>query len=147
MVQAYRDTWELGLHSYLTYLRDRLLLARELLKPEGSVFVQISDENVHHIRELMDEVFAPENFVAEIVFTKTSSASGDELSSVADLLLWYAKDRPRLTYRQLYLTKAPGAAGATQYTWGQLPDGRSEVGSHPTACSRRRLLPDDLRRT
>ena len=64
MVQAYRDTWELGLHSYLTYLRDRLLLARELLAPSGSVFVQISDENLHHVRELMDEVFGAENFVA-----------------------------------------------------------------------------------
>ena len=62
MVKAYRDTWELGLHSYLTYLRDRLLVARELLTPSGSVFVQISDENVHHVRELMDEVFGAENF-------------------------------------------------------------------------------------
>ena len=64
MVQAYRDTWELGLHSYLTYLRDRLLLARELLSPSGSIFVQISDENLHHVREVMDEVFGAENFVA-----------------------------------------------------------------------------------
>ena len=71
MVQAYRDTWEVGLHSYLTYLRDRLLLARELLTPSGSVFVQISDENVHHVREVMDEVFGEENFAGQIVVQKT----------------------------------------------------------------------------
>ena len=68
MVQAYRDTWELGLHSYLTYMRDRLLLARELLAPGGSVFVQISDENLHHVREVLDEVFGAENFVAAWTF-------------------------------------------------------------------------------
>ena len=74
MVKAYRDTWELGLHSYLTYLRDRLLLARELLTPSGSVFVQISDENLHHVREVMDEVFGRENFVAMITFEKTTGS-------------------------------------------------------------------------
>ena len=71
MVKAYRDTWELGLHSYLTYMRDRLLIARELLTPSGSIFVQISDENLHHVREVMDEVFGAENFVAVIAFEKT----------------------------------------------------------------------------
>lgn len=75
MVKAYRDTWELGLHSYLTYMRDRLLLARELLTPSGSVFVQISDENLHHVRELMDEVFGAENFAADIAFATTTSQS------------------------------------------------------------------------
>ena len=79
MVQAYRDTWELGLHSYLTYMRDRLLLARELLTPSGSIFVQISDENLHHVRELMDEVFGAENAVATMTFKKTTSASGNLL--------------------------------------------------------------------
>src|SRR5919106_71667 len=74
MVQAYRDTWELGLHSYLTYLRDRLLLARELLANSGSIFVQINDENLHHVRELMDEVFTAENLISIITFEKTSSA-------------------------------------------------------------------------
>src|SRR5947199_10094834 len=72
MVQAYRDTWELGVHSYLTYLRDRLLLARELLSPSGSLFVQISDENVHNVRELLDEVLGSDNFVSSITFQKTS---------------------------------------------------------------------------
>src|SRR5438093_982444 len=75
MVKAYRDTWELGLHSYVTYLRDRLLVARELLTPSGSVFVQIGDDNVHHVRELLDELFGGENFIAEIAFSKTSSLS------------------------------------------------------------------------
>ena len=91
MVQAYRDTWELGLHSYLTYMRDRLLLARELLSPSGSIFVQISDENLHHVRELMDEVFGAENCCGVITFKKTSSASGNLLAAVGDYLLWYAR--------------------------------------------------------
>src|ERR1022692_4191604 len=75
MVQAYRDPWELGLPSYLTYLRDRLLLARELLAPSGSIFVQISDENLHHVREIMDEVFGSNNFVSVVVFQKTPYAT------------------------------------------------------------------------
>ncbi len=79
MVKAYRDTWELGLHSYLTYMRDRLLLARELLTPSGSVFVQISDENLHHVRELMDEVFGAENFVALIIVVKKTTGSTSDL--------------------------------------------------------------------
>src|SRR5690606_6053923 len=74
MVKAFRDTWEIGIHSYLAYLRDRLLLARELLHESGSVFVQISDENVHHVREIMDEVFGNENFISIISFMKTTTA-------------------------------------------------------------------------
>src|SRR5579864_6444247 len=92
MVKAYRDTWDLGLHSYLTYLRDRLFIARELLHPTGSVFVQISDENVHHVRELIDEVFGSENFVAIICFRKRTSATADYLGEVSDYLLWYGRD-------------------------------------------------------
>src|SRR6266702_3641534 len=92
MVKAYRDTWELGLHSYLTYLRDRLLLARELLTPSGSVFVQISDENLHHVRELIDEIFDSRNFAGLVAFAKTTGFSGETLSSVADYIVWYAKD-------------------------------------------------------
>ena len=114
MVQAYRDTWELGLHSYLTYLRDRLLIARELLTPSGSLFVQISDENLHHVREVMDEVFGAENFVAVIPFLTTSLQTADDIGSVADYLLWYAKDRAQLKYRQLYMEKDPRATGG----WG-----------------------------
>ena len=123
MVKAYRDTWELGLHSYLTYLRDRLLLARELLTESGSVFVQISDENLHHVREVMDEVFGATNFVAVITFSKTTSASGESLSSVTDYLIWFAKDKEKVTYRPLYLGKQFGEEGATQYTWAEMPDG------------------------
>jgi len=98
MVQAYRDTWELGLHSYLTYMRDRLLLARELLAPSGSIFVQISDENVHHVRELMDEVFGVENFVSLIAFKKGLGYSELFIPSVYDYLIVYGKDKARLRY-------------------------------------------------
>ena len=123
MVQAYRDTWELGLHSYLTYLRDRLLLSRELLAPTGSIFVQISDENLHHVRELMDEVFGKENFVALITFQKTTGASGDLLGSVSDYLLMYAKAIDRLKYRQPYLGKVVGGEGGRGYTRVLLSNG------------------------
>jgi adenine-specific DNA-methyltransferase len=123
MVKAYRDTWELGLHSYLTYLRDRLLLAKELLHETGSMFVQISDENLHHVREVMDEVFGSENFLGIIAFAKTSSASGALLSSVNDFLVWYGKDVTRSKYRSLYLSKGLGGAGSTQYTWAEHPNG------------------------
>src|ERR1035441_8842661 len=103
MVQAYRDTWELGLHSYLTYLRDRLLLARELLAPSGSIFVQISDENLHHVREIMDEVFGSNNFVSVVVFQKTPYATSQYLAPVFDCVLWYAKSRGVLKFRGVYV--------------------------------------------
>jgi adenine-specific DNA-methyltransferase len=105
MVQAYRDTWELGLHSYLTYLRDRLLLAKELLTPSGSVFVQISDENLHHVREVMDEVFGAENFISQITVQKTAGQDQVLLSSTADFLLWYARSKPLVKYRRLFGAK------------------------------------------
>ena len=139
MVQAYRDTWELGLHSYLTYLRDRLLLARGLLTPSGSIFVQISDENLHHVREVMDEVFGAENCVSVVSFKKTSSASGELLSSVSDYLLWYAKEKSSLKYRQLYAQKKIGEDGGEQYTWVQFKDGvRKNLGN----ADKLRDLPD-----
>ncbi|MBI5017133.1 MAG: site-specific DNA-methyltransferase [Deltaproteobacteria bacterium] len=127
MVQAYRDTWELGLHSYLTYLRDRLLLCRDLLAPTGSIFVQISDENLHHVREVMDEVFGGENFVAVITFSKTSGSTGDYLSSTCDYLLWYARDIERLKYRTVFQQKVIGGAGATGYNRVLLPDGTKRI--------------------
>ena len=128
MVKAYRDTWELGLHSYLTYLRDRLLLTRELLAESGSVFVQISDENLHHVREVMDEVFGEDNFVAVITFAKTTSASGESLSSVSDYLIWFSKRKEHFKYNPMYLNKQIGGDGATQYTWAETPSGaRSNV--------------------
>ena len=102
MVQAYRDTWELGLHSYLTYLRDRLLIARELLTPSGSVFVQISDENLHHVREVMDEVFGAANYCAQVAFRKTTGKGSSLLDNTYDALLWYAREVSRVKYRPLY---------------------------------------------
>ena len=105
MVKAYRDTWELGLHSYLTYLRDRLLLAKDLLAPSGSVFVQISDENLHHVREVMDEVFGAENFCSVIAFAKTSSFTSELLSNSYDYLVWYAKDKNIVKSNQLWQPK------------------------------------------
>lgn len=130
MVRAYRDTWELGLHSYLSYLRDRLTISRELLHQSGSVFVQISEENIHHVRELMDEIFGSQNYAGTISYQKTTGASGNRLSSVTDYLVWYARDKSLMVYNQLYLSKAPGAEGGSQYTWVEEPDGkRSNYGS------------------
>jgi adenine-specific DNA-methyltransferase len=102
MVQAYRDTWELGLHSYLSYLRDRLLLARELLTESGSVFVQISDENVHHVRELMDEVFGEENFVRLIAYRTNSPLGVSFVPSTCDYLLWYSKNKDLIKFYKLF---------------------------------------------
>ena len=133
-IKAYRDTWKLGIHSYLTYLRDRLLLCRELLHESGSIFVQINDENLHLVRCLLDEVFGRENFVAVITFVKTSGKGGALLDVVSDFLLWYAKDRSQLKYRQLYLEKELGEEGTKGYQHAELPDG-----------TRRRLTSDELR--
>ncbi len=127
MVKAYRDTWELGLHSYLTYLRDRLVLARELLTGSGSVFVQISDQNVHHVRELMDEVMGEQNLVSVITFSKTTSATAELLPATTDYLIWYAKDIARIKYRRLYLPKEFGADGTSAYGKVELPDGTRRV--------------------
>jgi len=102
MVKAYRDTWHLGVHSYLSYLRDRLIVAKELLAETGSIFVQISDENLHHIAEMLDEVFQPVNRVSLITFQKTGGQSAKILGTTSDYLLWYAKDRERLKFRRLF---------------------------------------------
>lgn len=103
MIKAFRDTWELGIHSYLSYLRDRLVPARELLSESGSVFVQISDENVHLVRNIMDEVFGSENFVSMIVYTKTSGFSADTIGNVADFVIWYAKKIDCIKIRKLFV--------------------------------------------
>ena len=124
MVQAYRDTWELGLHSYLSYLRDRLQVARELLSPSGSIFVQISDENMHHVREVMDEVLGADNSVAIVNFVKTSGlAAADTLATACDYLLWYAKDRKQLRYHQLYTMRMGGSDMDSPYSFVELPTG------------------------
>ena len=122
MIKAFRDTWELGIHSYLTYLRDRLALARELLSESGSVFVQISDENLHHVTELLAEIFGAENFVSLITFKKTTGSTANLLPSVSDYLIWYAKDRDRLKYNQLYFQKEAGGLGGSAYGRIELPN-------------------------
>src|SRR5258705_11730454 len=98
-VRAFRDTWKLGIHSYLGYLRDRLTVARELLTESGSVFVQIGDENVHLVPSLLDEVFGASNFVSQIAFTKTGGFSSSRLDGIYDIILWYAKATEQLKYR------------------------------------------------
>jgi len=105
MIKAFRDTWELGIHSYLTYLRDRLLLAKDLLSESGSVFVQIGDDNVHLVRNLMDEIFGRQEFVAEIFVEKTSGAGMDNIDRVVDVLIWYAKNKSNVKYRQQFVEK------------------------------------------
>jgi len=114
-VKAFRDTWRHGIHSYLTYLRDRLTVARDLLTESGSIFVQIGDENVHRVRVLMDEVFGDGNFISQISFSKTTGFSSRNLSNVVDHLLWYAKNINTVKYRQLSRRKQPGEPGATAY--------------------------------
>ncbi|MCX7963781.1 MAG: site-specific DNA-methyltransferase [Candidatus Sumerlaea chitinivorans] len=105
-IKAFRDTWELGIHSYLTYLRDRLLLARELLTESGSIFVQISDENVHHVRELMDEVFGAGNFVAVITFQTAANQNTKTIPRLFDHLIWYSKEKTKTKYRNLFREKS-----------------------------------------
>jgi adenine-specific DNA-methyltransferase len=125
MVKAYRDTWELGLHSYLTYMRDRLLLARDLLSPSGSVFVQISDENVHHVRELMDEVFGAENFMATIAYRTAVGMSSSTIDQVFDYLVWFAKDIKLVKFRRLFTPTRIGKEGASRYKTIESPDGNT----------------------
>jgi len=121
-VKAFRDTWRDGIHSYLTYLRDRLTVARDLLTESGSIFVQIGDENVHRVRALMDEVFGEDNFIAQIA-TKTSGGStGVYLSGVVDFVLWFSKDTERTKFRSLFASKELGGDGAEKYNRVRLPD-------------------------
>jgi adenine-specific DNA-methyltransferase len=120
-VKAFRDTWRDGIHSYLTYLRDRLTVARDLVTDSGSIFVQIGPENVHLLRTLMDEILGPENIVSMISYRTSSPLGASGLPSVCDFLLWYAKDKTRLKYRQALATKEIGEG--TEYCWVMQPDG------------------------
>jgi adenine-specific DNA-methyltransferase len=121
-VKAFRDTWRDGIHSYLTYLRDRLTVARELLTDSGSVFVQIGDENVHRVRSLMEEVFGEQNFVALISFSKTTGLeSADRVAGAFDYLLWFARDATNVKYRPLILQRS--TAAADRFRTLQLIDG------------------------
>jgi adenine-specific DNA-methyltransferase len=133
-IKAYRDTWDLGIHSYLSYLQERLYLCRDLLADTGSIFVQINIENVHLLRALLDEVLGAKQHFATIAFNKTTGFTDQRLSSVFDCLLWYAKDVERVKYRQLYQPKAIGLEGAGVYTRVELPDG-----------TRRRLTREELK--
>ena len=122
-VQAFRDTWRDGIHSYLSYLRDRLTVARELLAESGSVFVQIGDENVHRVRAVMEEVFGAENFVVSIKFSKTSGLGGKFLDETFDYIVWFAKDIGKIKFRRLFHKRIAGEAGATQYVFARRDDG------------------------
>jgi adenine-specific DNA-methyltransferase len=122
-IRAFRDTWTLGIHSYLSYLRDRLTSARDLLNDSGSVFVQIGDENVHLVRNLLDETFGSENWITTIAVAKTSSATGRFIGGTADYLVWYAKDIQEVKFRTLLREKAAGGEGADMYTRLELADG------------------------
>jgi adenine-specific DNA-methyltransferase len=125
MVKAYRDTWELGLHSYLTYLRDRFLLARELLNETGSIFVQISDENLHHVREVLDEVFGSNNFGAVISIRKTTSEGSELIGATCDYIIWFAKDLTRVKYRPVYLPR--NAEADSRYDQVMLANGETRA--------------------
>lgn len=122
-VKAYRDTWSLGVHSYLTYLQERLYLSRELLADSGSIFVQINEEKIHLVRALMDEVFGAANYYSTIIFNKSTGFTDKRLSGVYDCLVWYAKDISQLKYRQLYQQKGIGLEGAGVYNKVELPTG------------------------
>ena len=122
-IKAFRDTWELGIHSYLSYLKDRLTAARDLLTDSGSCFVQIGDENIHLVRSLMEEVFGSENFVASIAVVKSSGATSEFLPGVYDSILWFALDISRVKYRQLFLERRPDSGAAAAFQMVELPDG------------------------
>lgn len=143
-IRAFRDTWQDGIHSYLTYLRDRLTVSRDLLGEAGSVFVQIGDENLHLVRSLLDEAFGAENFVSLITFRKTSGATGDFLAGVVDYILWYAKDRGTMKYRPIYRDKEIGGLGGGQYSQVEEVDGTRRPFS-PDERAHPSLLPKDAR--
>jgi len=122
-VKAFRDTWRDGIHSYLTYLRDRLTVARDLLTDSGSIFVQIGDENVHRVRAMMEEVFGEDNFCSLIAFATTSAQTSELVAVPHDFLVWFAKDKSRVKYRKAFVRKEPFEQGATIYTRVQLANG------------------------
>ena len=146
-VKAFRDTWRDGIHSYLTYLRDRLTVARDLLTESGSIFVQISDENLHHVRELLDEVFGADNFVSQITFSKTAAQASVLLPGVCDYILWFARSKGAVKYRQPYKDKLEMATARDAYSWLLFPDGLSrkatdaEIDAPPSGAKLFRFSP------
>jgi adenine-specific DNA-methyltransferase len=142
-IKAFRDTWELGIHSYLSYMRDRLATARDLLTESGSIFVQIGDENVHLVHSLLDEVFGSENFCGLIAFKKTSGAGSfaggtDLLAAVSDYIVWYCRNREAVKYRTLYRVKEAGGQGGGQYTWFE-----DDLGNRQSISASRTPKPTD----
>ena len=133
MVKAFRDTWELGIHSYLSYLRDRLLLARKLLTESGSIFVQISNENVHRVRIIMDEIFGSENFVSLITWRRKTNSRGTKIiGSVSDYIVWYTKDKTQIKYHKLFEERDPVLGGV----WNSIEESNG---------NRRKLKPDEIK--
>jgi adenine-specific DNA-methyltransferase len=140
-IKAFRDTWELGVHSYLSYLRDRLAVARELLTETGSIFVQIGDENVHLVRGLMDEVLGSENFVALINFRTTANIVGNYLGSNTNYLIWYAKSLHAMKYRQLYEERTLADDVGARYRRLELKDGTRRLMTAEEPAEPSRLPP------
>jgi adenine-specific DNA-methyltransferase len=134
-VKAFRDTWKDGIHSYLTYLRDRLTVAHDLLTDTGSIFVQIGDENVHRVRAVMDEVFGAENFISLILFRKSGGLTANFIPTIGDYLLWYAKDKSIAKFRRAFRKKNPGDPGATQYRYELSEDGSLAEVQDPKAVN------------
>jgi adenine-specific DNA-methyltransferase len=124
-VKAFRDTWRDGVHSYLTYLRDRLTVARDLLEESGSIFVQIGDENVHLVRAVLEEVFGNNNYVSQIAFRTTTGRAGDYLSAASNYLLWFARNRERCKYRATYQDKSAGSSTEQVYSLIRFEDMRT----------------------
>jgi len=144
-VKAFRDTWKDGIHSYLTYLRDRLTVARELLTESGSIFVQIGDENVHRVRAVMDEVFGAENLVTFITVQKAGSTFSRYLGSVADYIIWYAKSASELKYNPVYQDRGHTDQELGRFNQSQLPDGRKmAAGKVPAGLKGRSYAADPL---
>jgi adenine-specific DNA-methyltransferase len=124
-VKAFRDTWKDGIHSYLTYLRDRFTAMHDLLTESGSIFVQIGDENLHRVRALMDEIFGADNLIVQITTTKTAGQTAEYMSGVADYILWYARNSSTMKFRRLYFEKEFGGEGASKYRSAMAADGSS----------------------
>jgi len=127
MVKAYRDTWTLGIHSYLAYLRDRLAMAKELLADSGSIFVQISDENLHRVRCLLDEVFGAKNFISHITVKKTTGSTADFIPGSCDYVLWYGRNKETTRFRPQFDEKKAGDEGATGYSRLELSTGEKRI--------------------
>jgi adenine-specific DNA-methyltransferase len=128
MVKAFRDTWKDGIHSYLSYIRDRLTVARDLLTESGSIFVQIGDENVHRVRAVMDEVFGEDSFISLITLKKTGGQTSNLLSTVTDYVIWYAKNRSQAKFRQPYLPLVVGEGKGTGERYSNIRHADGRVG-------------------